>query len=194
MAKATTLYEEFAEDLFHESPKGWAELQVMRYGIMARANVNETDALELACKILATDASPTKPKGATEMDEAFEGLDYEQLKEAAQAYKQSKAQAEEKVKVKTSELDDAEAQELAKLSGTVRGPNYIVAKNKIQQKYTALRNQKPAQVDEELEKASNNPRALKGLYEQRKKQIRRGDLSKLSKLQSEFRNAGLEGI
>jgi exonuclease VII large subunit len=192
MAKATTLYEEFAEDLFHESPKGWAELQVMRYGIMARANVNETDALELACKILAADKPIKQEK--TKMDEAFEGLDYEQLKEAAQAYKQSKAQAEEQVKANTSELDEQEAAELAKLSGTVRGPNYVTAKNKIQQKYTALRNQQPAEVDRELETVKDDPRALKGLYETRKKQIRRGDLSKLSKLQSEFRNAGLEGI
>lgn len=46
-------FEKFSENLYHESPRGWAELESMRYGIMARLGLQEPDALELAIKIVA---------------------------------------------------------------------------------------------------------------------------------------------
>jgi hypothetical protein len=46
-------FEQFQEALYQESPRGWAELEAMRYGIMARLGLQEPDALELAIKIVA---------------------------------------------------------------------------------------------------------------------------------------------
>ena len=50
-----TLYEQFAENLYRESPRGWAELESMKYGIMARTGLPEGDALEIVCRIVATE-------------------------------------------------------------------------------------------------------------------------------------------
>lgn len=47
-----TIYEQFAESLYQESPRGWAELESMKYGIMARTGLNEPEALELAVRIV----------------------------------------------------------------------------------------------------------------------------------------------
>jgi hypothetical protein len=46
-------FEKFTESLYQESPRGWAELEAMRYGIMARLGLDEPEALELAVKIVA---------------------------------------------------------------------------------------------------------------------------------------------
>jgi hypothetical protein len=48
-----TLFEQFADALYQESPRGWAELESMRYGLMARIGLDEPEALELAVKIIS---------------------------------------------------------------------------------------------------------------------------------------------
>ena len=47
-----SINKDFLEELYSESPRGWAELESLRYAAMARLGLNETDALELTCKIV----------------------------------------------------------------------------------------------------------------------------------------------
>lgn len=49
------LFEQFAENLYRESPRGAYALESMKFGIMARTGLNERDALELACRIVLAD-------------------------------------------------------------------------------------------------------------------------------------------
>lgn len=51
----TNLFQQFAEDLYRENLRGAYALESMKYGIMSRTGLNETDALEVACRIVASD-------------------------------------------------------------------------------------------------------------------------------------------
>lgn len=51
--KQTTVFEKFLEALYQENLRGAWELESMKYGVMARLGLDEPDALELACKIVA---------------------------------------------------------------------------------------------------------------------------------------------
>jgi hypothetical protein len=55
--KTNGLFEQFENSLYEESPRGGAEFESMKFAIMARLGLNETDALELAGKIIASPKS-----------------------------------------------------------------------------------------------------------------------------------------
>lgn len=52
MKNNANVYEQFQDALYQESPRGFYELEAMKYGIMARTGLNEPEALELAVKIV----------------------------------------------------------------------------------------------------------------------------------------------
>ena len=55
-----TVFEEFRESLYDENRRAAFELEAVTYGIMARLGLSEPDALELACKIVASDKAATR--------------------------------------------------------------------------------------------------------------------------------------
>lgn len=140
-------------------------------------------------------------KGETTMtepnlNEVLEGLSYDELLEAIQAYKQPKVEAREQQTQQAKQLDEQEAQEIAALVGSgERGHNFAVQKKNITVRYTALRNAKPPEVDAELEAAAKKGTyELHQLYRQRLNTIQRGDplaLRKKTEIASPFREKGL---
>jgi hypothetical protein len=89
--KAET-FEQFTVDLYRESPRGWAELESMKFGIMARLGLNEPDALELVTKIVASPKSVKQEKKKMS-DNDYSDLTLEEIQEAIKAYRQQKAPA-----------------------------------------------------------------------------------------------------
>lgn len=49
----TTMYENFLDSLYNESPKAAFQLEAMRYSLAAETGLNEKDALEVCVRIVA---------------------------------------------------------------------------------------------------------------------------------------------
>ncbi len=119
----------------------------------------------------------------------FEGLDETQIREVVSSMKKT---AESFKQPAQPNYDEAEAAEIAAIS--VRGENYALQKRNIKAKYSQLRNQPAPEVDEEIQKAGDDPRALMQLYKSRIATIRPGDplaLRKRTEIASPFRAKGL---
>jgi hypothetical protein len=126
-----------------------------------------------------------------DLQELFGGLSDDQVREVLGAMKE-KATALKQPQPATPNYDEAEAAEITAIK--VRGPNYALQKRNIIAKYSALRNQQPPPVDEEIEKVKDDPRALKQLYLSRIGTIQRGDpmaLHKKNEIAAPFRKKGL---
>jgi hypothetical protein len=54
-AKKLTIFERFRESLYDENLRAAWELESMVYRLMARVGLSEPDALELACRIVASE-------------------------------------------------------------------------------------------------------------------------------------------
>ena len=48
-----SVYEQYLDDLYNESPKAAYALESMKFSVMAYTDLGERDALELVCKIMA---------------------------------------------------------------------------------------------------------------------------------------------
>jgi hypothetical protein len=80
MKQTATDFEQFRESLYQENLRGAWELESMKYGIMARLGLDEPGALELACKIVASDKQPKGDKTMTfNLQELFAGLDDDEI-------------------------------------------------------------------------------------------------------------------
>jgi hypothetical protein len=49
----TTMYQNFLDSLYNESPKAAFQLEAMRYSLAAETGLNERDALEVCVRIVA---------------------------------------------------------------------------------------------------------------------------------------------
>ena len=130
----------------------------------------------------------------------FTGLNPEQAREVASEMVQAARQKLTAIKNPQPQdpLQQQEADELERLRQSgIRGTSFATAKRNITQKYSNLRSQKPAPVDEEIEAIKGNPRELKKLYEDRLAKISRSDKARATKLhegaelRAQFKRAGL---
>ena len=70
---------------------------------------------------------------------------------------------------------------------------YTESKRNIQQKYARMRAEdaKQPEVDPEIEKIKDDPRALHKLYQQRLKTVPRGNVRAVAEIKAQFRAKGL---
>ena len=60
--RSPNIYEAFLDKLHNESLPGYLEVQRMRYTLAAQLQLNEADALELTCTLLAAQPTQRKPR------------------------------------------------------------------------------------------------------------------------------------
>lgn len=67
------VFQQFQDNLYAENLRGGYALEAMKFGIMSRTGLSETDALEVAVRIVLV-GEPVTPSACTQTDTSLSGV------------------------------------------------------------------------------------------------------------------------